>query len=406
MFMTKERNVDTQDSTLETKAMADELGQVYHQFQEANDRSAAEERRKGAADPLSEEKTGRLNERIERLETQIARATAAKLRSPVGLETGTVQMDEAKAAFRAFVRRGEMALETKALSSGVDADGGFTIPEAIHAQIIEMMGNLSPVRQQANVMAVATSALEILVDQGVAASAWVAETGARNETDSPTLANVRVPVHELYAEPRASQALLDDSKFDMESWLAGRIAERMAGIENLAFTTGNGTGQPRGFLSYNGGTSWGQIERVTTGVNGGWPASAPADKLIELFGTLKSGYLPGAVWMMNRTVLAEIRRFKGTDNAYLWQPGLNGDTPSTLLGYPVVINEDMPNRANGSVSVAFGNFKRGYAVVDRADLRILRDPFTAKPFVKFYATKRVGGDVMNFEAIKLLHFAA
>jgi HK97 family phage major capsid protein len=175
--------------------------------------------------------------------------------------------------------------------------------------------------------------------------------------------------------------------------------------ENLAFTSGDGSGKPKGFLTYAAGTAWGQIERVKTGVDGNWPTTAPADKLVELYLSLKSGYAEGAVWMLNRTLLADIRRFKATDNSYIWQPGLNGAAASTLLGYPVIINEDMPARASGSLSVAFGNFRRGYTVVDRTDLRILRDPFTAKPYVVFYATKRVGGDVSNFEAIKLLHFA-
>ena len=393
------------EQSFEIKAAVDDLGTAFQQFKEANDRRLEEMERRQTPDVLSDEKVNRLNGELDRLQGRIEKLAAVSRRSPLASELKAIDQSEKKAAFNAFIRKGEQTLEGKALSVGSEADGGYTVPDYLYDQVIGLVQASSPVRQQATALSINSDQIDLLVDQGSATSSWVAETGARNETTSPQLARVRIPVHEIYAAPRASQILLDDSVFDIESWLTGRIADTMAAAENTAFTTGDGIGKPKGFLSYAAGTAWGQIERVKTGVDGAWPVSTPADKLIELYLSLKSGYADSAVWMMNRTLLADIRRFKSSDNAYLWQPGLNGDSTSTLLGYPVVINEDMPARSGGSLSVAFGNFRRGYAVVDRSELRILRDPFTAKPYVVFYATKRVGGDVSNFEAIKLLHFA-
>jgi HK97 family phage major capsid protein len=394
------------EHTFEIKAAVDDLGLAFHQFKDANDRRLLELEQRQAADPLSDEKVTRLNTELDRLQGRMEKLSAASRRSPLA---GTAELNdhsEQKAAFSAFVRTGDSSsLEAKALSVGSDADGGYAVPGYLYEQVLTLLAANAPVRQQATTLQVNSDQIDLLVDQGTAGSSWVAETGARNETTSPQLARVRIPVHEIYAAPRAAQMLLDDAVFDVESWLVGRIADSMAAAENAAFTSGDGNGKPKGFLSYAAGTTWGTIERVKTGFDGIWPSSTPADKLIELYLVLKSGYADGAVWMMNRTLLSDIRRFKTSDNAYLWQPGLGGETASTLLGYPVIINEDMPARASGSLSVAFGNFRRGYAVVDRTDLRILRDPFTSKPYVVFYATKRVGGDVSNFEAIKLLQFA-
>jgi HK97 family phage major capsid protein len=194
-------------------------------------------------------------------------------------------------------------------------------------------------------------------------------------------------------------------KLEFSEYLAGEIADKFARLENAAFVNGTGVNQPRGYLTYPNGTAWGQIEQVKTGVNGGWSASAPADSLLDLMARLKSSYLNESVWLMNRTLLADIRKFRDTTGQYIWQPGL-GAAPTSLLGYPVYLAEDMPSKATGNLSVAFGNFKRGYMVVDRVGIRLLRDPYSAKPFVIFYTTKRTGGDVVNFEAIKLLQFAA
>ncbi len=233
---------------------------------------------------------------------------------------------------------------------------------------------------------------------------WLRQMRAQSRA-APNVNRVNIPVHELYAEPRITQRLLDDAQFDVDNWLAQKIADRMARAENDAFINGDGVGKPKGFLSYADGTTFGSLEQIETGATGNWDASNPADTLIETMLSLPASYADGAVWLMNRNTLADIRQFKGNDGQYLWQPaGVN--TYSSLLGYEVKLSEDMPTKASDSLSVAFGNFKAGYTIVERHDVRILRDPFTAKPYVKFYATKRVGGDVVNFEAIKLISFSA
>jgi HK97 family phage major capsid protein len=206
--------------------------------------------------------------------------------------------------------------------------------------------------------------------------------------------------------------MLDDSSLDVEAWLADKLADRFSRLENAAFVLGDGTSQPRGFLTYptaaitDAARPWGTLEHFGTGVNGDFAPASPADVLMDITTALKAGHLANAGWVTRRSVIARIRKFKeSTTNAYLWQPGLQQGQPQTLLGFPVTLAEEMPALAAGSLSLAFGDFREGYQIVDRVGVRTLRDPFTAKPFVKFYTTKRVGGGVVNFDAIKLIRFA-
>ena len=268
-------------------------------------------------------------------------------------------------------------------------------------------------RSIASIMTVTADAIEGMLDLGEPAAGWVAEVEARSETASPQVGLWRIPVHELFAEPRVSQKLLDDANFDIEAWLAQKLAEKFARAESAAFVSGSGVGMPRGFTTYptaatgDASRPWGTLQHVATGVNGDFAASDPADDLIELTYALKAGYRMGATWVMARATAAEVRKLKDeTSGQYLWQPGLAAGSPASLLGYPVVEAEDMPALDDGSLSIAFGNFREGYAIADRLGIRLLRDPYTAKPQVKFYTTKRVGGDVLDFDAVKLLKFGA
>jgi len=284
--------------------------------------------------------------------------------------------------------------------------------EELDAQIERTLSAISPIRAIANVVKVGSAGYRKLVTTGGTPSGWVAETAGRPETDTPDFMEIAPPFGDLYANPAASQAMLDDAAFDVEAWLAGEIATEFARAEGAAFVAGNGTSRPMGFLAapnsidVDGVRAFGTLQFIKTGVAGGFPASNPQDKLIDLVQTLRSPYRQGAVFVMNSATAAGIRKFKTADGAFLWQPGLIGDQPDTLLGYPVVEAEDMPDVAANSLSIAFGNFKAGYLIAERAETQILRDPYTNKPFVHFYATKRVGGQVMNSEAIKLLKFAA
>jgi HK97 family phage major capsid protein len=320
---------------------------------------------------------------------------------------------EASPFVERYLRKGlEAGVELKAMSGASDAAGGYAVPEELDQRIDKALTAISPIRAIANVVKVGSAGYRKLVTTGGTPSGWVSETGARPETDTPAFHEIAPPAGELYANPAASQAMLDDAAFDVEAWLAGEIATEFARAEGAAFVNGNGTNRPLGFLAApNAATSdgvrpFGTLQFVSTGVAGGFPAVAPQDKLIDLVQALRAPYRQGAVFVMNSATASAIRKFKTADGAFLWQPGLVGGRPDTLLGYPLVEAEDMPDIAANALSVAFGNFRAGYLIAERAETQILRDPYTNKPFVHFYATKRIGGQVMNSEAIKLLKFAA
>jgi HK97 family phage major capsid protein len=317
----------------------------------------------------------------------------------------------ASAAFETFLRAGGGALEVKAMSGASDAAGGYAVPEEIDAAIDSTLKAISPIRGIANVVKVGSAGYRKLVASGGTPSGWAAETAGRPETGTPTFNEVAPPSGELYANPAASQAMLDDAAFDVEEWLANEIAREFAAAEGAAFVNGSGASRPKGFLAQpvssagDASRAFGSLQYVASGAAGGF-AAGPEEKLIDLVQALRAPYRQGASWVMNSATLARIRKLKTSDGAFLWQPALAAGQPATLLGYPVVEAEDMPDIAANSLSVAFGNFKAGYLIAERTETQILRDPYSNKPFVHFYATKRVGGAVSNAEAIKLLKFAA
>jgi len=312
-----------------------------------------------------------------------------------------------------YLRKGlEAGVELKAMSGATEAAGGYAVPEEIDAAIERTLKAISPIRAIANVVKVGSAGYRKLVTSGGTPSGWVAETAGRPETATPVFAEIAPPFGELYANPAASQAMLDDAAFDVESWLAQEIATEFARAEGAAFVSGSGVNRPKGFLAgatsaqVDGVRPFGTLQFVASGAAGGFAANGAADRLIDLVQALRSPYRQGAVFVMNSATAALIRKLKTADGAFLWQPGLVAGQPDTLLGYPVVEAEDMPDVAADSLSIAFGNFRAGYLIAERTETQILRDPFTNKPFVHFYATRRVGGQVMNSEAVKLLRFSA
>lgn len=339
-----------------------------------------------------------------------AKSNARRRGSDVS-DFGASDLAEYKAAFDRYLRKDDRALsgdELKALSVGSDPDGGYVVSPDTSGRIVQKVFETSPMRAYASVQVISTDALEGLFDLEEASSGWVNETEARPETDTPKLGTWRIPAHELYAMPSATQKLLDDAEINMEAWLAGKVAEKFARDENSAFVNGNGVGKPRGFLTYPAGTTLpGQIERSDTGVNGAF-AAAPngGDVLIDALYSLKAPYRQNAAWFMNRTTFALVRKLKDSDGAYLWAPGIAVGQPATIIGTPYASFEDMPDPATDSLSIAVGDMRAAYQIVDRAGIRTLRDPFSNKPYVQFYTTKRVGGDVVNFEALKLIEFTA
>jgi len=315
------------------------------------------------------------------------------------------------AFFDGYLRRGEMGMELKSFTGSTGGDGGFAIPREIDSVIDATLKTVSPIRRIANVVRVGTAGYRKLVTQNGVLSGWAGETTARPETGTPTFTEIVPPMGDLYANPAASQAMLDDAAFDVENWLATEIATEFGRAEGAAFVNGSGTNRPKGFLQFPTAVTsdatrpFGTLQYVASGAAGGFAASAPQDRLIDLVQALRAPYRQGACWVMNSKTLASLRKFKTTDGAFLWQPSLVSGHADMLLGYPVIEAEDMPDIAADSLSIAFGNFQAGYIITERAETAILRDPYTNKPFVYFYATKRVGGTVTNSEAIKLMKFA-
>lgn len=312
-----------------------------------------------------------------------------------------------------YLRKGlEAGVELKAVAGTTDAAGGYAVPEEIDAAIDRTLTAISPIRAIANVVKVGSAGYRKLVTRGGTPSGWVSEAAARPETATPDFVEVAPPFGELYANPAASQAMLDDAAFDVEAWLADEIATEFARAEGAAFVNGTGINQPRGFLAAptsalgDGTRAFGTLQVVTSGAAGAFAAANPQDRLIDLVQALRPPYRQGAAFVMNSATAARIRKFKTADGAFLWQPAMAAGQPDSLLGYPVVEAEDMPDVAADSLSIAFGNFKAGYLIAERTETQILRDPYTRKPFVHFYATKRLGGQVANSEAIKLMKFSA
>ncbi|WP_423222109.1 phage major capsid protein [Limimaricola pyoseonensis] len=317
-------------------------------------------------------------------------------------------------AFAAYLRSGEdgglrgLGLEGKAMSNTVAADGGYLVDPQTAEAVRAVLGSTASLRAIANVVAVDAGSYDVLIDHAETGAGWAAETAERAETGTPQIDRITIPLHELCALPKASQRLLDDSAFDIEGWLAGRIADTFARREAAAFVTGDGVDKPRGILDYpqvdDDSFAWGSLGYVATGTAGGFDANNPADAVIDLVYRLGAPYRAGARFVMNSRTAGALRKLKDADGRFLWSDGLSAGEPARLLGYPVLIAEDMPDIATDACAVAFGNFAAGYTIAERPDLRVLRDPFSAKPHVLFYATKRVGGAVSDFAAIKLLKF--
>lgn len=385
-----------------------EMQRMFEAFRQANDeRLAALERRRG--DPLLEEKVERIGAELDALRLKSARPALAR-----GDDTAGPAQREHKAAFEAYVRTGESAalraLEAKAMSVGSNPDGGYLVPSEVEREIGRRLADLSPIRAVAAVREVSANVFKKPFMITGPAVGWVGETDARPQTASPTLAELTFPAMELYAMPAATATLLEDAVVDIDEWLASEVEQAFAEQEGAAFVNGDGVNKPRGFLAYptvaNSAWSWGNIGYVATGVAGNWPASDPSDVLIDLIYALRPGYRQNAVFVMNRKTQSAIRKFKDASGNYLWQPPATVSGRATLMGFPVIDAEDMPDVGANAFAVAFGDFRRGYLVVDRQGVRVLRDPYSAKPYVLFYTTKRVGGGVQDFDAIKLLKFAA
>lgn len=332
------------------------------------------------------------------------------------LSTAATEEAPHQKAFAAYLRSGDddglrgLVLEGKALNTAVAAEGGYLVDPQTSETIRGVLMSTASIRQIANVVNVEATSFDVLVDHTEMGSGWATETATATETTTPQIERISIPLHELSAMPKASQRLLDDSAFDIEGWLAGRIADKFARAEAAAFVSGDGIDKPKGFLTHtkvaNATWAWGSLGYVATGAVGDFASTNASDAIVDLVYALEAEYRANAAFVMNSKTAGAVRKMKDADGRFLWSDGLAAGEPARLMGYPVLIAEDMPDIAADAYAIAFGDFKNGYTIAERPDLRILRDPFSAKPHVLFYASKRVGGDVSDFAAIKLLKFAA
>lgn len=395
-------SVDVKD----VEQVAQELQAKFDAFKEKNDkRLEAVEQEKGRLAGEVETLNGKLSE-LDELKSALEEELKQVKRPAGGPQSKAAS--EHKTAFIGFMRKGKddglRELERKALQVGVDEDGGYAVPEELDRTILNLLKDEVVMRQEATTITVGGANYKKLVNLGGTASGWVGETDARPETDASKLGQIEPFMGEIYGNPQATQTMLDDAFFNVEDWINSELAIEFAEQEEIAFTSGNGTKKPKGFLAYastldpDKTRAFGTLQHILSGA----AAGVTADAIIKLVYTLRKVHRNGAKFMMNNNSLFAIRILKDSEGNYLWRPGLELGQPSSLAGYGVAENEQMPDIAADAKAIAFGNFKRGYTIVDRIGTRILRDPYTKKPFVGFYTTKRTGGMLVDSQAIKLL----
>ncbi len=425
------KETKTVSGTPEARAAMHEMMAAFEAFKGANDARLDEIERKRSADTLLEEKVARIDQavgaaqaRLDRVVSEWRRpgiesdgrhpSTASRSGRWIGsADPASTPMhgEETKAAFDGYLKTGaSFGLELKAGLSTASNSAGYVVPEQTERAIERRLMAGSPMREIATVRTVGAGVFRKPVSTAGVASGWVAETAARPETDPATLALLEFPSADLYANPAATQSLLDDALIDLDEWLAAEVEDAFAAQETTAFVTGDGVNKPRGFLSYpivaDASAVWGEIGSVASGAAGAFAQNSPTDRLIDLVYAPKAQYRPNGRFVMNRKTVSAVRKFKDADGNYIWQPAQRAGETASLLGYRVTEIETMPDIAANSAAIAFGDFQRGYLIVDRAGVRVLRDPYSAKPYVLFYTTKRVGGGVQNFDAIKVMKFSA
>ena len=392
----------------------DEFMRTFQAFKEANDERLDAIARRG--DVLLDEKVDRINGAIDAQQRHLEQIALKNARPALetSLRPRHTASREHKSAFESYVRGGETAalraLETKALSVSSNADGGYLVPVELEREIGQRLATISPIRSIASVREISGNVYKKPFMLTGPATGWVGETDARAQTASPTLDALSFPAMELYAMPAATATLLDDSAVNIDEWIASEVELTFAVQEGAAFVAGDGVNKPKGFVSYtavaNASWSWGNLGYIASGAAGAFASTDPSDKLVDLIYALKAGYRQNAAFVMNRKTQGAIRKFKDSGGAYLWQPPETAGARASLMTFPLVEAEDMPDVAANSLAIAFGDFRRGYLIVDRTGVRVLRDPYSAKPYVLFYTTKRVGGGVQDFDAIKLMKFSA
>lgn len=402
------------DASDPAKAFAG-LNTAFEEFKAANDARLKAIEAKGASDPLTTEKVDKINTAMTEMQASIdevnKRIAAARLGGAGGSDTPERQAYAT--AFNSFFRRGTGEDELKALAVKAqltrqsDPDGGYVVTPEIDQAIDRVLGTTSAMRQLATVRSIGSASYKKRVGLGGAGSGWVGENEEREETATPRFAGLEFPAHTLYAEPQATEEMLEDADFDIAAWLAGEVEIEFSEEEGAAYITGTGVKMPKGLFAYDtvedGSWSWGKLGHKISGHVTTIPSGDP---LIDMTTSLKQGFRPNASWMMNRKTEGDVRKLKDSEGNYLWRPGLEPGKPATLLGYGIATDDNVADVGAGAFPIAFGDFRRGYLIVDRRGVRVLRNPYKNSGFVTFYTTKRVGGGVQHFEAIKLMKISA
>lgn len=381
-----------------------ELGSAFEEFKKTNEQRLQQINHKGNSDTITDAKLAKLEATMDKAEAMLRKSQAAAARPNLGCDT--TKSNATDASFTNYIRKGTTNdLETKALSASSGETGGYLVPQVLSQKIYSRLLELSPIRRLASTCEISGDALDVLSEKGRATVGWVAETENREETETPTFIKQRIQLHEIFARPKASQRLIDDAHINIEEWLSNKVAAEMAMAENQAFVMGNGKNKPKGFLTYDkaelGKGEFGQIEQLRVE---DFAESPAADMLFEAYHAMDSAYLSGAVWLMSRRMQSALRRLRDkATGQYIWQPGLEKGAVNTLLGHQVVTVDELAEGAKDSL--VFANLKQGYQIVDGSNkFKVMRDPYTEKPYVLFYVTKRVGGDVVDHNAFKLITF--
>lgn len=392
----------------------EKIGSGFEAFKAANDLRLKEIETKGAASSELLTKLDKIEKELDLARDNVKSLEAAMNRKTRGNHSGgegkkysdaqCKYMDDFQKCIRGKMSFEQLRTEHKDMYSGSDPDGGYLVPAELSDEIVTKVFETSPLRPLASVMSGSSNKLELLEDLDEIASGWVGEVQARPKTDSAQLKQLIIDAHELYAKPLASQNLLDDAAVNVESWLSGKAADKFARDENAAFITGNGVGKPKGIMSYADGSGFGFIKQVeTSGSN-----AIVFDDVISLQGELKQAYRVNSTFLMARPIFTYVRKLKDSQGQYLWQPSLQAGQPELLLGRPVAEMNDMASdvSVDGALVMAYGDIRAAYQIYDRIGVRLLRDPYSSKPFVEFYFTKRTGGAVKNHDAVKILKIKA
>jgi len=390
--------------TTEHKTNIDKQNQAWEEFKHVNEERQKQIEKHGHADSLTEGHLSRINGALDEFKSKLQKLELRNSRPPLNYSTKDSAQDlEYKVAFSDYLRKGSEQvlsnLNRKNLSGASDKEGGHLIDNAMYQYITKHLGTNSVFRQLCSIQEISTDSFDVLSDDGNFDSGWVAEVEERHVTSTAQISKKVIRTHEIYAQPKVTQKLIDDAKIDIAKWIAQRLAEKFMMAENNAFLHGDGKNKPVGILSYAAGKGIDKIEQIKSDKEGG----VTAESIVKLYYSLDTKYSGKASFLMHRDMLQQIRLLKSNvTGQYLWMPSIEFGAPDTLLGVPVYESVDMPVPNKDSISMMIGDFKSAYMIVDRAGINLMRDPYTEKPFVKFYTTKRVGGDIIDTNAIKLL----